>query len=80
MNIKMMKPKFIVFEGIDGCGKGTSVRFAKEMLDSKGIPCACVRDPGKTVIGEKIREKSTRGVRSGRTQLATCSNSSRYRR
>jgi len=51
-----MSAKFIVFEGIDGCGKGTSVKFVKEMLDKKGIPCACVRDPGKTVIGEKIRE------------------------
>ena len=51
-----MDPKFIVFEGIDGCGKGTSIEFAKNMLDRRGIPCACVRDPGKTVIGEKIRE------------------------
>jgi len=50
-----MTPKFIVFEGIDGCGKGTSVKFAKDMLDDRGIPCACVRDPGKTRIGEKIR-------------------------
>lgn len=50
-----MSAKFIVFEGIDGCGKGTSVKFAKEFLENKGISCECVRDPGKTVIGEKIR-------------------------
>jgi len=52
----MMNPKFIVFEGIDGCGKGTSIEFAKKMLDERNIPYGCVRDPGKTRIGEKIRE------------------------
>ena len=51
-----MNPKFIVFEGIDGCGKGTSIEFAKKMLDERNIPYGCVRDPGKTRIGEKIRE------------------------
>lgn len=48
--------KFIVFEGIDGCGKGTSIRYAQEILDNHNIPYACFRDPGKTDIGEKIRE------------------------
>ena len=50
-----MNSKFVVFEGIDGSGKGTSIQFAKKILEDKNISYACVRDPGKTKIGEMIR-------------------------
>lgn len=47
---------FITFEGIDGCGKSTQFQMLKEYLESKGVDFIVVREPGGTVIGEKIRE------------------------
>jgi dTMP kinase len=45
----------VTFEGIDGCGKTTQLRRAKDALEKKNIPCLVTREPGGTVIGEKIR-------------------------
>ena len=50
-----MKGLFIVFEGGEGCGKGTQIRKAKEYLESKGREVIIVRDPGQTAVGEEIR-------------------------
>lgn len=52
----MKKGLFITFEGIDGCGKSTQFNMLKEYIESKGVPYIVVREPGGTVIGEKIRE------------------------
>ena len=52
----MGKGLFITFEGIDGCGKSTQFEMLKEYLLSKGEKFIVVREPGGTVIGEKIRE------------------------
>ena len=52
----MGKGLFITFEGIDGCGKSTQFEMLKEYLLSKGEEFIVVREPGGTVIGEKIRE------------------------
>ncbi len=46
---------FVTFEGIDGCGKTTQLARAKELLEKKNVPCVVTREPGGTVIGEKIR-------------------------
>ena len=51
----MSDSKFIVFEGIDGCGKGTAIRFSLNYLHNKGIACDAVRDPGSTRVSESIR-------------------------
>lgn len=47
---------FITFEGIDGCGKTTQLRFAREYLESCGRTCVVTREPGGTPIAESIRE------------------------
>ena len=52
----MMKGIFITFEGIDGCGKSTQCEMLKNHLESIGKDFLFVREPGGTVIGERIRE------------------------
>lgn len=47
---------FITFEGIDGCGKSTQFEMLKDYLASNGEDFIVVREPGGTVIGEKIRD------------------------
>ncbi len=51
-----MKGVFIVFEGIDGCGKSTQLQALSERLRSYGIQPLVVREPGGTPIGEQIRQ------------------------
>ena len=48
--------KFIVLDGPDGCGKSTQARLLTDWLSGQGVSVASFRDPGTTVIGEKIRE------------------------
>jgi dTMP kinase len=48
--------RFIVLDGPDGCGKSTHARKLIEWLQGQGVATAGFRDPGATVIGEKIRE------------------------
>ena len=46
---------FISFEGIDGAGKSTQVKKLKKHLVEKGHQVLTLREPGGTVIAEKIR-------------------------
>lgn len=52
----MKKGIFISFEGIDGAGKTTQIRWLAEALKVKGYPVLTVREPGGTTLSEKIRE------------------------
>lgn len=45
----------VTFEGGDGAGKSTHIRFLADVLDSLGFEVARVREPGGTVIGEQLR-------------------------
>lgn len=47
---------FLSVEGIDGAGKSTHVEFIRDYLVSHGIQVVITREPGGTVVGEKIRE------------------------
>lgn len=47
---------FISFEGVDGAGKSTQLKLLLEYLDEKGIPYVFTREPGGTLIAERIRE------------------------
>lgn len=46
---------FISFEGGEGAGKSTHINFLAETLKNKGYRVLCLREPGGTVIGEKLR-------------------------
>lgn len=43
------------FEGIDGAGKTTQVVRLAQALSDRGHKVACLREPGGTALGEKIR-------------------------
>ena len=48
--------KIISFDGIEGVGKSTQIKMLDEHLKSKGLSTEILREPGSTVIGEKIRD------------------------
>lgn len=51
----MSKGLFITMEGPDGSGKSTQIQYMKEYFEANGIPCLFTREPGGTMIGEKLR-------------------------
>lgn len=46
----------IVFEGGDGCGKGTVIESFNSILTGIGVDTTRLREPGGTRIGERIRD------------------------
>jgi dTMP kinase len=52
----MTPAKFITFEGLDGAGKTTQLARLADFLQSRGIPVHTTREPGGTIIGERLRE------------------------
>lgn len=50
-----MKGKFITFEGCEGVGKSTQLRFIKEYMLATGQEAVFTREPGGTPLAEKIR-------------------------
>ena len=51
-----MKSKFITLEGVDGAGKSTCIKFIKKYLADKKFNYFFTREPGGTVLGEKLRD------------------------
>ena len=55
-----MKGKFIVIEGIDGCGKTTQIRELSRWLPDSGLmnknsKLITTREPGGSLLGKKLR-------------------------
>ncbi|HEV8681626.1 MAG TPA: dTMP kinase [Actinomycetota bacterium] len=46
---------FIVFEGVEGAGKGTQMKMAREFLEQQGYEVLMTREPGGTELGERLR-------------------------
>ncbi|MBC3935847.1 dTMP kinase [Undibacterium rugosum] len=55
-----MRGKFISFEGIDGAGKSTHIRYVadylQQRLKAQKHQVICSREPGGTPLGEQLRE------------------------
>lgn len=47
---------FITFEGIEGVGKSTQVKALRVFLEAKGFEVVLLREPGGTLLSEKIRD------------------------
>lgn len=54
--MKKLKKKLITFEGPEGSGKSTHIKFLNDYLKNKGCKVEVLREPGATVIGEEIRK------------------------
>ena len=46
----------IVFEGVEGSGKGTQMELGRRYLESKGLHVVATREPGGTGFGDRLRE------------------------
>ncbi len=46
----------LTLDGIDGVGKSTQIKRLESFLNSQGMVTLCVRDPGSTPIGIRLRE------------------------
>jgi dTMP kinase len=53
---KGLAGRFLALDGPDGCGKSSQARLLMDWVQTRGAPTLGFRDPGTTVIGEKIRE------------------------
>ena len=51
----MIRGKFITLEGGEGVGKTTNLTFIRDYLQEHNIPVVVTREPGGTVLAEKIR-------------------------
>ena len=47
---------FVSFEGVDWSGKSTQARLLAEWLAGAGRTVLSAREPGKTQLGESVRE------------------------
>ena len=51
-----MRGKLITIEGGEGAGKSTNITFIKEYVEEKGLTPVMTREPGGTVLGERVRQ------------------------
>lgn len=59
------------FEGVDGSGKTTVIERVKMALEQQGYSVCVIREPGTTILGEKIRSilKDTQTPKTKRAEV-----------
>jgi dTMP kinase len=55
MDRSNIKGTFIVFEGLDGCGKSTQAQMLADFFSDRGTKYLHVREPGGTAVGDQLR-------------------------
>jgi dTMP kinase len=56
LDASILAGKFIVLDGPDGAGKSTQLASLADFLRQTGVELVRTRDPGGTVIGDRIRQ------------------------
>ena len=51
-----MSGRFLVLEGVEGAGKSTQLEVVRSYLEAQGHRVRMTREPGGTVLGEKVRD------------------------
>lgn len=64
------KGHFIVFEGIDGCGKTTQISLLKQRIEQSGFSCFETREPSDGPVGSMIRQCLTGRLETDESTLA----------
>ena len=67
--------KFIVIDGLDGCGKSTQVELLADLLTKKGVETVITKEPTQdSVAGRKIRDILNKKyqVSSSKLQILFC--------
>lgn len=70
--MSLLSPKFVVFEGIEGAGKSTMIRYLSDLLEKRHARVTVTREPGGTLIADGIRGlllKSVSEPMHARTEL-----------
>ncbi len=62
----MARGRFIVVEGIDGCGSSTQARLLKDCLEEEGIETLLTCEPCQGLIGRMIRQNLRKELRDPR--------------
>jgi dTMP kinase len=52
----LIAPRFIALEGIDGSGKTTQAGLLADALEGRGLRVTRTREPGGTLLGERVRQ------------------------
>jgi dTMP kinase len=62
---------FITFEGVEGCGKSTQAKKLQQFFINNNIDVLLTREPGGTILGEKIRNilLDENNIMSSKTEL-----------
>ena len=53
---RLVAPRFIALEGIDGSGKTTQAGLLADALERRGLTVTRTREPGGTLLGERVRQ------------------------
>ena len=64
------RAKFIVFEGIDGAGKTTQIKYLQAALSNMGIPVSVSAEPTGSMTGTAIRKALSGEISRTQEQLA----------
>ena len=57
-----MEGRFIAFEGIDGCGKGTQMELLRRRMTEEALPFVMTREPSDSPIGALLHQIMIGGI------------------